>query len=151
MRNLTRSKRKHAMKLDLNIHINSWLQRNNRWIDEDLIQLKGNIEEMIVATTNRISIRFDYPLTHSVILQFNGKTPWRLSDLLDSIAEGYVKIYDEEDETRTLPAQAPLDSILVNRPKTDGKHGIWGHILNDLFIEGVCKGSDDVWTLEIGS
>jgi hypothetical protein len=139
------------MKINLDIHINSWINRNEDEIDPDLIQLKGHSEQMIIDTSNRISIRFDYPLSHPVLRQFDGKKPWRLCDLIDSIAQGYVKIYDEEDETRTLPASAPLDSILVNRPKTDGKHGIWGHILNDLFIESVSKGSDGVWLLDIGS
>jgi hypothetical protein len=139
------------MKINLNIHIMSWMCREDDVIDPDLIQLKNNHEQMIVDISERISIRFDYPLSHSVLLQFDGKKPWRLADLINAICAGYVKIYDEEDETRTLPASAPLDSILVNRPKTDGKHGIWGHILNDLYIESVYKGSDGVWLLDIGS
>jgi hypothetical protein len=139
-----------AMAIDVNIHINSWLRRNEDVIDPDLIQLKGNSEKMIVDTSDSIFISFNYPLSKGVDLEFIGKKPWRLCDLIDSICKGYLKIYDEEDETRTLPAQSPLDSILVNRPKTDGKHGIWGHDLNDLFIEGMYK-EDGIWHLDIGS
>jgi hypothetical protein len=138
------------MKLDLNIHINSWLHRNDDVIDPILIQLKGNSERMIVDTSEYIFISFEYPLSQGLDLPFNGKKPWRLCDLIDAICQGYVKIYDEEDETRTLPAQSPLDSVLVNRPKTDGKHGIWGHDLNDLYIEGVHK-EEGIWHLDIGS
>jgi hypothetical protein len=138
------------MKIDLNIHINSWLKRNNEWIDPILIQLKDNSEMMIVDTNETIKIKFEYPLSQPVVLEFYGKGPWRLQYLIDAVAKGYVEIYDEEDETRTLPAQAPMDSILVNRPQTDGKHGIWGHILNDLYIESMHK-EDGIWHLDIGS
>jgi hypothetical protein len=142
------------MKLDLNIHVNSWLSMRNEAIipDQIMIQFKNNHQKMIVDTSEKIRIKFEYPLSHSVVLEFgNAKRPWRLEDLLDCVAEGYVKIYDEEDETRTLPAQAPLDSILVNRPQTDGKYGIWGHILNDLYIEGMYKDLNGIWRLDIGS
>jgi hypothetical protein len=138
------------MKIDVNIHINSWRNRKNDIIDPILIQLKNNHERMIVDTDDSIFISFEYPLTQELDMMFTGKKPWRLEDLIDSVCEGYVKIYDEEDETRTLPAQSPLDSILVNRPKTDGKHGIWGHDLNDLYIEGMHK-EDGIWHLDIGS
>jgi hypothetical protein len=141
------------MKLDLNIHINSWLALRNEDIIPDpiMIQLKNNHQKMIVDTSESIFISFEYPLSRGVDLEFrNAKRPWRLEDLLDCVAEGYVKIYDEEDATRTLPAQAPLDSILVNRPRTDGKYGIWGHILNDLYIEGIYK-EEGIWHLQMGS
>ena len=141
------------MKIEVNIHVNSWLSMRNEAIIPDpiMIQLKNNHQKMIVDVSEKISIKFEYPLSHSVVLEFNNaKRPWRLEDLLDCVAEGYVKNYDEEDETRTLPATT-MGEGLINRPQTDGKHGIWGHILNDLYIEGMQKDLDGVWNLNMGS
>jgi hypothetical protein len=116
--------------------------------DSDLIDLMGNDEKMIVDISKKISVRFDYPLSRPVWMEFTGKNPWRLSDLIDAIGEGYEKIYDEEDETRTKDTISR--GTLVNRPETDGKHGIWGHVLNDLYIERAYS-RNGKWYLYIGS
>ena len=137
------------MNIDVNIHINSWLKKDKEFIDPILIQLKDNSEMMIVDMAETIRIQFDYPLSQPVVLEFFGKGPWRLQYLIDAVVKGYLEIYDEEDETRTLPA-IDMGAMLVNRPQTNGKHGIWGHILNDLYIEKMYK-EDDVWHLHMGS
>lgn len=133
----------------VNIHINSWIRKQNgETVDPILVKMLDHSEQEIVDVSDKIRIHFDYPLTHEVTFTFEGKKPWRLSDILDKIAEGYCKIYDEEDETRTV--DTVIRGTLLNRPTTNGKYGIWGHILNDLYVEGLYKKSG-IWYMDTGS
>jgi hypothetical protein len=62
-------------------------------------------------------------------------------ELLKFGKEDYTKIYTEEDATAPVPAQDSQKLAggltLMNRTRTKGKHGIWGHVLNDLWFEGI--------------
>lgn len=55
-------------------------------------------------------------------------------DLWRCIYEGYKKIYDEEEADAGDPGSAPN---LLNRGQSEGRFGIWGHYISELYIEQI--------------
>ncbi|MFX1385093.1 MAG: hypothetical protein ACFFBP_21935 [Promethearchaeota archaeon] len=88
----------------------------------------------IVIKDEQIRIRFTYPLSAKVEIEFQNKGGFSEKDLFRYIYKGYTKIYDEENQDI-----GRFDNISkgLNRPETQGRYGIWGHELGDLFIEEV--------------
>lgn len=92
----------------------------------------------------------DYPLERPyeqpVIVPPGGMTR---GELVDIITDAYEAIYKAEDETSNV--DTTQRGGLLNRPRTNGKYGIWGHDLGDLDL-GLIKVSDDnVITLGVDS
>lgn len=95
-----------------------------------------------------------YPLSKParVILTWNENR----YELAKQICDEYRRIYKEEDETTSnSPARIcdeNPDSTLINRNRTSGKYGIWGHSIDDLVIEGIVVNPTQKFaTLYIGS
>ena len=80
-----------------------------------------------------------YPLTvpARVVLTWNENR----YDLAAQICNEYRRIYKEEEETSENKEQRMCDEnpecTLINRNRTSGKYGIWGHHIGDLCIEGI--------------
>ena len=88
-----------------------------------------------VTKLQTLSLVIDYPLTNAAKVTLTTKDPkgfTRLS-LFMHVAEAYKKIYDEENQGSKDPEPT---GNLYNRPSTKGKYGIWGHCMEDLFLEG---------------
>ena len=84
-----------------------------------------------------LSITIDYPLTNP--LTFEIPFISTLNGMLEIICEKYKEIYREEEETSTIKVgeigQTPSGVYLMNRCTTNGKYGIWGHDISDLYLE----------------
>ena len=80
-----------------------------------------------------LSLTIDYPLTNSVTLS----VPFShyVNDMIGDICNKYRDIYAEEEAT--LSHYEPQSPYLLNRPKSDGKYGIWGHVIGELWIKGL--------------
>jgi hypothetical protein len=128
-----------------NIHLNSWLKDGH--LRPSLDYLDG-VELEDVLSQDGIRVRFDYPLAKPVVFDCAG--PVTVKSFISFVAKTYERIYDEERETATI-AEGQASPMLANRNRTDGRYGIWGHVLNDLFLEGADFGDDGIWDLEIGS
>jgi hypothetical protein len=105
----------------------------------------------IIDEQESIEIAFDYPLADEHVFKFERSGGWTRQAFYDAVRAKYREIYAEEERTRTLPAERLPGSILVNRPKTNGKYGIWGHVIGDLVLEGAERDKHGVWVLAIGS
>jgi hypothetical protein len=92
----------------------------------------------------------DYPLSTPDVVEVEKADT--VGELLWDLAQGYKRIYDEEDATcKTEVVPVGERCGLQNRNKTDGIHGIWGHDIEDLYFEkiellehggiGLCMGS----------
>jgi hypothetical protein len=91
---------------------------------------------MIKART--ITFEYDYPLRDYIQFTHTSKNGWTRRKIFDTIQKDYLKIYKEEDE-------AIADG-------EEGPHGIWGHDLGDLFLEGVFYNSKTkMVTIDVGS
>jgi len=95
-----------------------------------------------------ISILFTYPLSNSVMFTSYKRGGFTREDFFDAIRSGYKNIYHDEDEATTCEEKNPF---LFNRGSTDGPYGIWGHDLEDLYIEGITKSDKGYYELTVGS
>ena len=103
----------------------------------------------VVVESPEIEIVFDYPLEQAVTLSFsNDERPFTRRDFWRAVYEGYTQIYREEDEA--VGTTGPIPGML-NRATSEGPHGIWGHDMGDLYIEGVTEVGHNKFELLMGS
>ena len=70
----------------------------------------------------------DYPLKNPDTITFTPTRPVTRKTFLEELRKEYLRIYEEEG-----PA-GPYVGNSLNRPKTNGKYGIWGHVIGDLVM-----------------
>ena len=121
--------------------------------DEDMI----DPDEKVIEDDD-ITINFDYPLSHTVKKDFQSDDGFTRHELWQAIHDGYTKIYDEEDTAVGDPGTIGENSLstssaskMINRSESQGPHGIWGHYIGDLFIEGVVEKAISEYDLTMGS
>ncbi len=92
--------------------------------------------DSIVLPYNRVTIEIDYPLDSTYIGELKTvKKGFTQKELVREISKIYHEIYAEEEQTakiKTIPISKRGQEI--NRNQTDGKYGIWGHDLSDLYL-----------------
>ena len=85
----------------------------------------------------------DYPLKNSALITVRvAKNHFNFQDSLDAVRLAYAEIYDVEnnDDAREVEAELSGETAqrtLLNRGKTQGRFGIWGHDIHDLWIERI--------------
>lgn len=89
-----------------------------------------------------------YPLSVEVEMEFDDVE--HIADILYPVAKMYEHIYEVESKTSKLSEKIPENSMLLNRPKTDGEFGVWGHDIGDLRFE-VLEIENGIIKLFIGS
>jgi hypothetical protein len=111
----------------------------------------------VVTQFTKATLIIDYPLTNKATLELttDGKGLTR-KQLILLISKKYHEVYDEEEATATIKTAPPKDrGQLLNRNKTNGKYGIYGHDITDLDLDWVevTQGADGkiYLTLEIES
>lgn len=90
--------------------------------------------EDLVIKDEMVKILFQYPLTNEILVEFENSGGFTRMDIFRCIYEGYKSIYEEEEKEVGDPGNAPN---LMNRARSYGKYGIWGHYMEELYIEGV--------------
>lgn len=98
-----------------------------------------------------IKLCFNYPLSCDVIFEFTAPNNqfFTRKDISKIVCETYQKIYDEEEKS----TQIPVGNIpnMLNRNKTDGTYGIWGHDIEDLQLNYIYRKSDGIYYMSIDS
>jgi hypothetical protein len=91
----------------------------------------------VVIHSKRVKLTIKYPVTrkYTAMLTAEGDAFTR-TDLLTKIAAAYRRLYAEEERTMTVLAHPP-GSMCLNRARTNGTYGIWGHDLWDLSLHTV--------------
>lgn len=102
-----------------------------------------------IADGPEVAVLFTYPLRRAVTRTLTAPAGLTRAEFAATVAREYAAIYAEEEASRTA-SPAPRGE-LMNRSETDGVHGIWGHDLADLVLEGASRGPDGVWRLGVGS
>ena len=110
---------------------------------EDIVG--GNTQ---VTELERISITFGYPLSQPTTLEFFNPGGFTCYDFYKAVYEGYVTIYAEEEQAVGNPGYIPG---MLNRSVSQGPHGIWGHDMEDLFLEGFREATPGCFVLSMGS
>lgn len=89
------------------------------------------------TTVSKIIIT--YPLSQNAEINISGVET--LNDLLKDVVESYQKIYQMENESSPKKAMIMCEEFpecsLINRNRTDGMFGIWGHTIEDLAIHTI--------------
>lgn len=120
-------------------------------IDYEVEEVRNRLVEPdeLIIKEEKITILFTYPLSVKVKFEFENKDGFTRLDLFRCIYEGYKKIYDEEEEEVGDPGTYDR---LYNRGKSHGKYGIWGHYMDDLYLEIIFYDPiERLCTLAIGS
>lgn len=88
--------------------------------------------EEYVTRLQMLAVPIDYPLTNptTVRITTDDLRGFTKRSFYLKVAEAYQRIYEEEG-----PAPEP-EGMLLNRPETAGKYGIYGHELGDLVLVG---------------
>lgn len=103
----------------------------------------------VVIPDSEITLRIDYPLSKPANVPLKHDGGFTRKQLVHEIVAAYKRIYDEEEQTGGAP---PEDGMSLNRTRTNGKHGIWGHYIEDLWLEGIMYNpARKLVTLAIGS
>ena len=121
------------------------------WGDEKVMKNLVEPNELITSAT-KIKIKFDYPLNKPTSFEFENEDGFTKKDFFGRVYDGYKSIYETEEKDVGDPGYIPG---MYNRQKSEGPFGIWGHYMDDLFIEGVRleKTENDVpvFSLSMGS
>jgi len=105
--------------------------RISRMTKEQAIkQLKGD-RPIPVPLFGHITIT--YPL--SVPYEMDATGVGSIGELMWLVSQAYLAIYETEEATMSRVA-AYSDPNLINRGKSNGQYGVWGHSIGDLQIEG---------------
>ena len=104
----------------------------------------------IVIPFNTIKILYDYPMTNKVIKEFTSqnKNGFTRIELANKICEGYKQIYDEEYKVVGDPGNIPG---MLNRSRSNGPYGIYGHYIEDLDLLDVTQVNDNLFQLSVDS
>jgi hypothetical protein len=102
----------------------------------------------VVCTDKEITIVFDYPLESAVEFHFKSDKGFTRLDFYKLIRATYERIYDAEDAACGQTGNQPG---LLNRARSNGPYGIWGHVIGDLCIEKVIRMSNGKYELSMGS
>jgi len=104
-------------------------------------------DERVIRKEN-IVIVYNYPLDLAVDFPHKRKGGWTRKALFAAIQKDYAKIYRDEDKAVGPTGHVPG---MLNRDRSDGPYGIWGHDIGDLVVEGVTVSDKGKVTLRIGS
>ncbi len=105
-------------------------------IDYEDTNLRENLidADEIMIDDKKISISFTYPLSVEVMIECEKEDGFSRMDLFKLIYENYKMFYTEEN---TEVGDPGTYENLYNRKKSQGKYGIWGHYLEELYIESL--------------
>lgn len=108
----------------------------------------SRLTDALHVPAGEYTFTYDYPLEHEVEFKHHLTEGTSILDVLELAAKDYRQIYDEEDKTAS--ADSTPSGALLNRRESHGKHGIWGHGIEDLVFETVYIKNFNV-TFDIGS
>lgn len=109
-----------------------------------VVENAQDISGVKITNAKEISIQFDYPLDKPAVLTFTSDTGFTLKDIYRCVHDGYAKIYAAEEDPGELPG-------MLNRAKSEGLYGIWGHHVSDLYFEALILTGPNSFRLAMGS
>jgi hypothetical protein len=86
--------------------------------------------------TGLYTFEYDYPLSERAAIQRQITRAMSVIDILILARHDYETIYAAEDAATLSGATGYIPGTL-NRNRSSGPYGIWGHVLSDLYFEQV--------------
>ena len=104
----------------------------------------------VIEQTPVLRFTLTYPLTNPYVfheIHEDGRG-WTKVEFIDAVRRAYETVYATEAEASAHPGQVPN---LYNRATSNGPYGIWGHEIDELFLEGAERLPDGMWSIQVGS
>jgi len=97
-------------------------------------------KENVIIKQNSAILIIDYPLKKPVEIEIKSASlkGFNKKELVQIISSEYKRIYEEEEKStsiKTIPLKERKG--VINRNKTNGKYGIWGHDIDDLDLSAI--------------
>lgn len=108
-------------------------------------------KEEVVISDSIIQMLFDFPFFNEFLFTFSSYRGFTREQLMRIVHAKYCEIYDEESKTYTRYSSKKSKYVdKLNRGNSNGKYGIWGYELEDLFLYTIeYKAALDVYVLGI--
>jgi hypothetical protein len=110
---------------------------NLRVSDPEAALAMLELRDEIVIPFAKATLVIEFPLTHPAQIAINAALPqgFTRGELVRTICDEYAHIYAAEEGT-TLNTEASIEERgpRLERNRTDGAYGIWGHRLDDLVL-----------------
>lgn len=123
--------------------LNDFITQNNverDYDDEceiiDVKKIKTQLNTIMADHIRTIYAVVTYPLTNQAIIKFECNKPVTNSMLLFLFTNAYQIAYAIEESDDRDPGLMPG---MFNRAKSNGRFGIWGHVIGDLCYNGGSK------------
>jgi hypothetical protein len=109
-----------------------------------------NNKEIVLPPNQEYILKIDYPLSAPAKFKVkSGEKGITRGKLVSLVRKYYQKVYEIEDSsTGVKPGKA---FPLLNRNFTDGKFGIWGHVIGDLVLVDAEVSKKNVISLGVDS
>jgi hypothetical protein len=110
---------------------------NLRIADPDKALAMLELRDEIVIPFPRATLVIEFPLTHPANVIITAALPqgFTRGELVRIICDEYAHVYDAEEGTATnAEAKVEERGSRLERSRTDGAYGIWGHRLDDLVL-----------------
>lgn len=108
-----------------------------RIADPDAALAKLELRDEIVIPFAKAVLNIEFPLTHPAQVSIASALPqgFTRGELVRTICEEYAHIYAAEEGT-SVNQEATVEErgSRLERNRTDGAYGIWGHQLDDLVL-----------------
>lgn len=120
-----------------------WMKEDGEYDKEIAANKPGDV---ILPANKAYTLIIDYPLsTEAKIMLKTGKKGMTRSQFVNKVCKAYRAIYASEDRTSSRKARLGKDggaAPMFNREQSDGRWGIWGHVIGDLVLcSATVKGS----------
>lgn len=90
------------------------------------------------------TFKYTYPLTKPALFEHKLTPEMSLLSILELGRQDYEKIYASEEDPGHIPG-------MLNRRRSAGPYGIWGHDFEDLYFEGIVFAYGNNISFEMGS
>lgn len=111
--------------------------KNLRLGDAERAVAMLELRDEIVIPFPKAILVIEFPLTHPALVTINAALPqgFTRGELVRVICDEYAHIYAAEEGTAlNTEAQVEERGTRLERNRTDGAYGIWGHRLDDLVL-----------------
>ena len=134
------------------IDISSWKPGDKlypKWMLEEDEDYALDPKEEILEANVEYTLKITYPLSKPYVEKLKLDVPTTREQVVSWIVDRYNFIYGVEDNSTTIkPEHIPG---MLNRVRTDGEYGIWGHDIGDLILHTLYIDKNNVLTIGVDS
>ena len=112
------------MKIDANIHAQSFVPGMETEEHDTLPSASP------LGLSGMFTFSYTYPLSRKATFEHLLTQSHSAQDILEFARQDYEAIYAAEDNPGEIPG-------MLNRARSEGPYGIWGHHFSDLYFEGI--------------